>query len=165
MKARNPLARAAASVVIAAALLAGTAGCTFVTPQATLIEYNPGNGVAGRVGSVELRNVVAISGDDGKTVSLLITLINSGTDDATVQLQFESGGEPLNDLKAVKAGEALAFGNKGEEQIVVPNAGVELGGLMPVYAQYGDNAGVQLMVPVLGADGIYDGLGADPVSN
>ena len=165
MKTRNPLARAAASVVIAAALLAGTAGCTFVTRQATLIEYNPGNGVAGKVGSVELRNVVAISGDDGKTVSLLITLINSGTDDATVQLQFESGGEPLNDLKAVKAGEALAFGNEGEEQIVVPNPGVELGALMPVYAQYGDNEGVQLMVPVLAADGIYDGLGAGTGSN
>ena len=165
MKARNPLARAAASVVIAAALLAGTAGCTFVTPQATLIEYNPGNGVAGKVGSVELRNVVAISNDDGKTVSLLITLINSGTDDATVQLQFESDGATVNDLKAVRAGEALAFGNVGEEQIVVPNPGVELGALMPVYAQYGDNEGVQLMVPVLAADGIYDGLGAVAGSN
>lgn len=165
MKTRNPLARAAASVVIAAALLAGTAGCTFVTPQSTLIEYNPGNGVAGKVGSVELRNVVAISDDDGETVSLLITLINSGTDDAIVQLQFESDGETRNEPKAVRAGEALAFGNKGEEQIVVPNPGVELGALMPVYAQYGDNKGVQLMVPVLAADGMYDGLGADTISN
>jgi hypothetical protein len=161
VKIRNPLARAAASVVVAAVLLAGTAGCTFVTPQATLIEYNPGNGVAGKVGSVDLRNVVAITADDGKTVSLLITLINSGSEDAPVRLQFEADGETRTDVTAVKAGEVASFGNEGDDQIVIPDPGVELGALMPVYVQYGDNQGLQLMVPVLAAEGIYEGLGAD----
>ena len=161
VKIRNPLARTAASVVVAAFLLVGISGCTFVTPQATLIEYNPGNGVAGRVGSVDLRNVVAVTADDGETVSLLITLINSGSDDASVRLQFESDGEPRTDVKAVNAGELVSFGNEGDDQIVIPSAGVTLGALMPVYAQYGDNEGVQLMVPVLPAEGIYEGLGAD----
>lgn len=155
---RTSFARAAASIVIASALLAGTAGCTFITPQATLIQYNPGNGVAGRVGSVEVRNVVAVTADEGKTVSLLITLINSGQKDALVTLQFESDNKTRTDVKPIEPGASISFGNDGENQIVIPDPGVEPGALMPVYVQYGDNVGTQLMVPVLAADGFYEGL-------
>lgn len=162
MKLRNPLPRAAASVVIAAALLAGTAGCTFITPQATLIQYNPGNGVAGSVGSVDVRNVVAVTDDQGETVSLLITLINSGSKSASVRLQFESDNQTRTDVKPVEPGQIVSFGNEGKNQIIIPKPGVEPGALMPVYVQYGDNEGTQLMVPVLPADGVYAGLGADP---
>lgn len=156
---RTPFVRAATSIVIASALLAGTAGCTFITPQATLTHYNPGNGVAGRVGSVDIRNVVALTSNDGASVSLLVTLINTGQQNASLELQYESGGKRLTDIKPVRAGSVEAFGNAvGQPQIVVLKPGVKAGALMPVYLQYGDNPGIQLMVPVLEATGEYKGL-------
>ncbi|MDJ0336033.1 hypothetical protein QMG83_12430 [Salinibacterium sp. G-O1] len=164
MKSRTPLARAAASVVLAVALLAGTAGCTFISRQATLIQYDPSNGVGASVGDVKVRNAIALINEDGTAVSLLITLVNSGQDDVSVKLQYEANGKKLTEIKAVPAGGVSSFGNvDGEDQIVVTNPGVKSGALMPVYVQYGDNPGSELMVPVLPAEGAYEGLG--PVVN
>ncbi len=162
---RTPFVRAATSIVIASALLAGTAGCTFITPQATLTHYTPGNGVAGKVGSVDVLNTVAITADGGKTVNLVVTLVNSGQTTAAIELQYKSNGAKQTVIKRVAAGDATSFGNKGESQIVVQEPGVEPGSLLPVYVQYGDNVGTQLMVPVLAADGMYKGLGAESVKN
>lgn len=156
MKSRTHFARAAASVVLAAALLVGTAGCTFFATQATLIQYDPGNGVGATVGDVKVRNAIALISDDGKSVSLLVTLINSGQQSASVSLQYESNGEKRTDIKPVASGAAASFGNVvGEDQIIVQNPGVKAGQLMPVYVQYGDNPGKQLMVPVLEPTGTY----------
>lgn len=162
MKSRTPLARAAASVVLAVALLAGTAGCTFISRQATLIQYDPSNGVGATVGDVQVRNAIALINEDGSAVSLLVSLVNSGTENVSVKLQYESNGQKRTDIKAVAAGEVASFGNtEADEQIVVLNPGVDSGALMPVYVQYGDNPGTELMVPVLPPDGAYDGLGPD----
>ena len=156
---RTPVARVVASLVLAAALLAGTAGCTFISTQATLIQYDPGNGVGANVGDVQVRNAIALISDDGRAVSLLVTLVNSGTDDVSVSLQYESDGEKRTDIKAVKAGAAASFGNVvGEDQIIIMNPGVAAGDLLPVYVQYGDFMGKQLPVPVLEATGAYKEL-------
>ena len=39
-----------------------------------------------------------------------------------------------------------------DTQIIILNPGVKVGGLLPVYFQYGDNEGKQLLVPVMNAD-------------
>lgn len=157
---RTPVARAVASVVLAAALLVGTAGCTFISRQATLIQYDPGSGVGANIGDVQVRNAIGIINEDGSAISLLITLVNSGTDDVSVSLQFESDGEKRTDTKAVTSGAAASFGNVvGQEQIIIVNPGVEAGDLVPVYVQYGSFPGKELLVPVLGAAGAYQDLG------
>ena len=65
-------------MILASALVFGTTGCTFITSQATLNQYDPSDGISGRVGDLQLRNVLAIEGEDGKAVSLLLTVVNSG---------------------------------------------------------------------------------------
>ncbi len=150
------MARAAASAILASALIAGTAGCTFFTPQATLTQYDPTDGISGRVGSVDLRNVVAIIGDDGQAISLVVTMVNNGQQQALMNIQFVSSGNTTTLVKQVPRRSVLQFGNTtDEEQIVVLSPDVAAGGLLPVYFQYGDNEGRQLLVPVLEATGIY----------
>jgi hypothetical protein len=159
--ARTAAARAAASVVLAGALLVGTTGCTFIATQATLIQYDPSDGVGVNIGDLQVRNVIALISEDGRAVSLLITIVNSGSDIANVSLQYQSGGEKTTITKSVRPNSVVSYGNTPDEtQIIILNPGVEAGGLFPVYLQYGDHEGKQLMVPVMSAENNsqYDGL-------
>lgn len=150
MNRRTLAARAAASVVLAGALLAGTAGCTFVTPQATLNKYDPSDGVGITVGTVDVRNAVALVSKDGRAYSLLVTLVNNGTAPASVTLQYESSGNKASIVKAVTPHSALSFGNTvDEEQIIILNPGAPAGALYPVYVQSGKAPGKEMLVPVL----------------
>lgn len=156
---RSVLARSAASIILAGAVLIGTSGCVFITKQATLIQYDPSDGIGASVGNVEVRNALGIAGEDGDAISLMITLINTGDRAAGVRLQYVSGGEDLTTIVRVGAGETVSLGNEpGGEQLVILNPDVAAGDLLPVYAQYGSNEGVQMLVPVLEATGIYEEL-------
>lgn len=153
MIARSVAARAAASVVLAGALLVGTTGCTFVATQATLIQYDPSDGVGVDVGNVQVRNAIALINSDGRAVSLMITLVNSGTRTANVNLQYQSGGEKTTTTKSVNPGKVASYGTTTDDtQIIILNPGVKAGELFPVYIQYGDREGKELLVPVLNAD-------------
>lgn len=153
---RSAAVRTAGSLVLAGALLLGTAGCTFVSSQATLIEYDPSDGINANVGTVQIRNIVAITNEEGDALSLLVTFINSGDRSANVDLQFETAGERLTVTKPIGGGDVVSYGNEvGQEQIIVLEPGVEAGSLFPVYVQYGDEEGEELLVPVLTAAGPY----------
>src|ERR1700709_598036 len=83
--------RIAATAVLAVGLALGTAGCTFLAPQATAIKYNASDGVSLNVGDVQLRNAFVIS-PKGTTANLIGVLINSGDSDVVVHLQYRSDG-------------------------------------------------------------------------
>jgi hypothetical protein len=151
--ARSAAARAAASVVLAGALLIGTTGCTFIAQQATLIQYDPSDGIGTEVGNVAVRNAVALINKDGHAISLMVTFVNTGSKIANVNVQYQSGGEKTTITKSVRAGDVATYGTSPDDtQIIILNPGVEAGGLLPVYFQYGDNEGKELLVPVLNAD-------------
>ncbi len=157
---RSPLARAVASLVLASGVLLGTAGCVFITPTATLDQYDPSDGVSGQVGDVALRNVIAISNEDGSAVSLFMAAVNTGDAAARLNIQVDSAGAPSTLTVVIPAGQTTLFGNTtDDEQIVILEPGVPAGGLLPVYFQYGTNEGTQLFVPVLNADFEYADLG------
>ena len=131
----------------------GTTGCSFIATQATLIRYEPSDGVGVDIGNVQVRNVIALISTDGRAVSLLITFVNSGDHNANITVQYESGGEKTEIIKSIVAHSVKSYGNTPDEaQIIILNPGVEAGGLLPVYLQYGDHVGKQLMAPVMNAD-------------
>ena len=153
---RTLFARGAASLILAGALVLGTAGCTFITSQATLNEYDPTDGVAASLGDIQVRNVVGIIGDDGHAINLMITIVNEGSADHLLNIQFTAGGEKTTVAKIAKAGTTTTFGTTpDEEQIVVLNPDVAAGALLPVYLQWGKEAGREILVPVLEATGDY----------
>ena len=156
---RTFTARAAASVILAGALLLATSGCTFISTQATLIQYDPSDGVGADIGNVQLRNVLGLISEDGRAVSLLVTIVNSGSRSASVKLQYEAGGDKTTVTKPVNADSVATYGTTpDEDQIIILNPGVKAGQLLPVYVQYGDHEGKQLMVPILEATGDYEEL-------
>ncbi|WP_026550361.1 hypothetical protein [Arthrobacter sp. Br18] len=79
--------------VAAGALLAvlGVTGCTANNLQATTIQYAASDGIVKDVGSIELRNILVISSEDGEPGRLLGTAIN--TSDSPVQLTIEAENE------------------------------------------------------------------------
>lgn len=133
----------------------GTAGCTFITNQATLNQYDPTDGISANIGDLALRNVVAIINEDGQAVSLLLTVVNSGGPHS-LNIQYDVDGTPTTITEVTDGYTTTAFGNTvDEEQLVLLNPGVPAGGLLPVYFQYGTVEGKQLFVPVLEATGDY----------
>ena len=161
------IARGAASIILAGALALGMTGCGFVTPQATLIQYQPSDGVQTDLGDIKVRNAVAVS-EDGTDASLLTTVLNTGDDDAVVTFQFVNAkGEKTNIDLEVAARSKVSVGNTGEDQIALRGLSVPVGALLPVFVyaksasgSYLEGAeGVELLVPTLSTTNAeYTGL-------
>lgn len=154
MTARTLAARAAASLILAGALIAGTAGCSFMSPKATHMSYDPSDGINVQVGEVKALNLLAIVGDDAETANLLATFVNLGERDRNVSLQYEAGSKKVTLSAYVPAGERVSFGfPEGERQLLLEGLeGVDAGALIPVYLQYGQEEGTLALVPVLNTD-------------
>lgn len=153
---RNVFARGAASIVLASGLLVGTAGCSFFTPQSTLEQYDPSDGVSANLGDVVVRNALGVINADGSAVSIMMTIVNTGSAAHSLNIQFESDGQKTTVTQVVGAGRSASFGTTpDEEQIVVLNPSVPAGALLPVYVQWGTTPGSQMLLQVLEATGDY----------
>ncbi|CAD6003700.1 hypothetical protein [Agreia sp. COWG] len=156
-------ARLGAAVAMAALLGFGTAGCAFITPQATTKVIEAANGVNGSVGTVDIRNATLIS-DDGENASLLVTFSNSANESRALTLQYESAEGKTEATVPVKGGGNTSFGGKEDTKIVLRGIDAKAGSLFPVYFQYGDAEGKQLLIPVLTTDfAEYTGLAPTPL--
>lgn len=156
--------RIAVTAALAIGLAFGTAGCTFLAPQATLIKYNASDGVDLNVGKLQVRNAFVIS-PNGKDANLIGVLINTSDSPIAVKLQFSSGsaGTSKTLTEHLKAGEVLSLGNPGVKQVVFRKADVKPGALLTVYIQYGNEQGKNLQLPVLnGSQSYYTGLAPSP---
>ncbi|WP_213817115.1 hypothetical protein [Glaciihabitans sp. dw_435] len=145
-------ARIAASVVLATGLMLASTGCTFFSPISTQLAYDASDGISTTVGDIEVRNAFAVTAD-GTNVNLVMVMINSGTETQVVKVQynFDSTTEkPSDQLVTIEAGETISFGNgNGAPNMVLENVDAKLGGLLPVFIQYGSETGQTMLVPVL----------------
>jgi hypothetical protein len=144
------IARAAASVIAASAIVLGATGCSFFAPIATQIEYQPSDGTVGVVGDVKALNVIAVT-DDGEDASLIMSLVNSGDARQRVNFQYTDAAGEKQDLSVyADPGASTAVGYEdASESIVLAGIDAEVGSLFPVYMQYGDEEGASMLVPVL----------------
>ncbi len=152
-------ARIAASVVLAAGLLLGTSGCAFFAPQSTLIRYDPSDGIGAQVGNVKVRNALLLT-KDGERASLLINFINDGNTpvDLRVQYTLKPAGQSTT-IVHLAAGQVKSFGKSERDQLILQGIDKKAGDLYPIFFQYGENTGVQSLVPVLdGTWSAYQGL-------
>ena len=157
--------RLVASVAIATALLLGTSACTLSAVQGTLVHYEPSDGTAATVGDIKVRNLIGLS-DNGDDISLLMTIVNAGDSSASVNFQYtDSRGEQQTLTVKVPANSSVNVGDGGDsDEAVLRDAGATVGGLIPVYVQYGKEPGKQVQVPVLdGATAAYAGLLPEPL--
>jgi hypothetical protein len=148
-------ARLAASAALALGLALGASGCSMLTYQATTERYDASDGVSASVGDLDLRNILVVS-EDGEDGTLVMTVVNTGPDDVTLGVQFGAGGGDTHEIE-IESGSTVAFGVDDIEGIdvveplLLEGIDAEVGGLLPMYFQYGDAEGVEKQVPVLDA--------------
>jgi hypothetical protein len=117
-----------------------------LTYQATTEHYDPSDGVSANVGDLDLRNILVVS-DDGEDGNLVLTVVNTGEEDAELGVQVgEGGGEPL--MIEVEAGATVSLGGD-EEPLLLEGIDTQPGALLPIFFQYGTAEGIEKLVPVL----------------
>jgi hypothetical protein len=131
----------------------GTAGCGFTATQATSIAYDASDGVSGTVGELELRNAILLS-NDGDTANLLLSVVNLGEEAVQLNVQYEADGEKVTARETIAGLTTVTLGSTDEPEIVLENIDSQLGSLFPVFLQYGNETGVELLMPIL--DGSLD---------
>jgi hypothetical protein len=140
--------RIAASVVLAAGIVLGTSACSLMAFEGTNIRYEASDGVSGDVGDVAVRNAMLFS-EDGDLANLVVTLVNRGDDEQTVNVQYESGNEKVTHEVTVEGHQTVMLGTEEDQSVIFEGIDAQPGSLFPVFFQYGDETGAELRVPVL----------------
>lgn len=140
-------ARLIASVVLAASVVLGTSACNLVAPQATTKLYDPSDGVSGRVGDLKIRNAIIIMGEDGTDGNLIASVTNGG-DSQSLSIQFGEGSDGTA-TASIPGQSTVSFGTSEDDPILLEGVDAEVGSLAEVFFQYGDETGVEILVPVL----------------
>ena len=141
--------RIAASVVLAVGVLLGTSGCNLFDTQATLQQYDPSDGVSGAVGGIDVRNALLIS-EDGETANLVATVINTDPQAHRLGIQYESSTGTITDFVTVDGNTTQVIGV--DSVVTLSGLGVTVGSMFPVFFQYGQETGVDVLLPVLNGD-------------
>lgn len=139
-------ARLVASTVLALGVVIGASGCSMITPQATLIHYDPSDGVGATVGDVAVRNALIIS-NDGETGNMIFTVANDGDTSSSISVQYDGNTQTID----LAAGEQIVLGTGDEESqpLLLEDIGTEPGSLLPVYFSSPGSEGIEELVPVL----------------
>lgn len=141
-----------AAIAIAASVMLGTAGCTFISPIATRVEYTPTDGTQGDLGNVKLRNFAYLT--NGTASALAGVIANSGLTSETVTISYTDA--TVNEQKQVSvtvpAGQTLSLGYNGAEALNI-DLGGKAGDVVLINASAGANSR-ELRVPVL--DGKFE---------
>lgn len=141
--------RFSAPLALAAALMVGASGCTLSAEVATMKVYDPSDGVGADLGNLALRNILLISNDQGQA-NLVMTVVNSGGEDVSLNVQFDNGVErTTSSLTITGFPVRTRIGDDPSEGIVLSGPDVVVGGLFPIYFEYGSFPGELIYVPVL----------------
>ncbi|MDQ1582176.1 MAG: hypothetical protein QOF36_230 [Microbacteriaceae bacterium] len=141
-------ARIAASIVLAVGIALGTSACDYFAPQTTTKHYDASDGVSVTVGQIGVRNAILFS-KNGELANLVVTLVNQGSSTVRLEIQHGTGSQAKNSFVTVPADGLVKLGSPGEEKVDLSGTNAKPGSLYPVFFQYGNETGVQALVPVL----------------
>jgi hypothetical protein len=139
--------RLVASAALSALVLLGATGCTFISPQATTIEYSASDGVnvSDADGPIDVRNVFVVATEDGTVGNLVGAIVNSSQERATLTISL-SGIDPFT--ITLPAGDSISLG-ADEEPLRIVGLDTMPGATVEIHFQSGDSTGVTAAVPVL----------------
>ncbi len=139
-----------ASIAIAASLLLGTAGCTFMNPIASRIDYAPSDGTqVSFENNIDARNFMYLSDGNGHA-ALFGSLVNRGVTQTNVALQYTdaSSNEKKQTVYTLLPSQKLDFGYNGTSALDF-NLGGKPGQTVTVFVIAGNETGKAMNVPVL----------------
>ena len=141
-------ARLAASVVLAAGVVIGTAGCNLLAPQETTrITQSTSFGIEGDVGDIHIGNAYVVA--KGQKTTLIATFVNKGDSAQTLKIQPKASAD---DTKSVHVGEGAPTILGPKKTLQWNDVKAAPGSLLPIFFTYGDKTGVTIDVPVLTGD-------------
>lgn len=143
------LNRKFAAVAVAAGVLLGTTGCTFMSPIATMEVYTPGDGTNANFGPIAARNIFILVAPSGQT-ALFGSFINTGEEDSSFEMQVAGQSYVWNLAK----GEKLDVGFNGKNALPLSGLTAQAGSLADVTFKHGSEHTVESTVPVL--DGTFE---------
>jgi hypothetical protein len=135
------------SLLLGAAILGGLSGCDLAAPQDTLNIKEVADGVNGSVAGIIIGDAVLIS-TDGKTANLIVTFVNEGTENRTVQVKKGSGSSQARSVP-VAPGKPVIVGLPGHRLVIFTELDSIPGSIYPVYFTAAGATGELLDVPVL----------------
>lgn len=132
----------------AAALGVGllTAGCGYITPQATNEQYAASDGIVADLGPLQLRNILIVSAGEDQPGRLLGAVYNSSSQDVTLTV---NGAEGSQTEVAVKANDYTLLNDTTDEAILSTTGDIP-GSLVDIkISEDGTNVSNTVKVPVL----------------
>jgi hypothetical protein len=138
-----------ATVAVAASLLLGTAGCTFMNPIASRIDYAPSDGTQVNLETVDARNFIYLSDGNGHA-ALFGSIVNRGLESASVKLQYTdaTSKETKDSYFTLLPAQKLDFGYNGTRALNY-DLGGKPGQTVTVWVSAGSDTGKAMNVPVL----------------
>lgn len=115
--------RRLAGVSLATAALLGTSGCAYANYQATTQQYAASDGTRADVEDVQFRHMAFITDEAGNPARAMGSVINSGTEDAEVEITVD--GEDLS--LTVPSGESVSL--ELDEELIVESLQAEPGAM------------------------------------
>lgn len=141
-----------AAVTIAASMLLGTTGCTFMSPVASRIDYAPADGSQVDLETVKIRNFVYVT--NGTVSAISGSIVNPGLESKVVRIQYTDAA--VNESKevtfTVNPGQRIDLGYNGGQALAI-NLGGKAGGVVRINVSEG-SVTEEMRVPVL--DGTFD---------
>jgi hypothetical protein len=138
-----------ATVAVSASLLLGTAGCTFMNPIASRIDYAPSDGTQASLETVDARNFIYLSDGNGHA-ALFGSLVNRALTSASVKLQYTDvkTSEKKEAFYTLLPQQKLDFGYNGTSALNF-DLGGKPGQTVTVFVVAGTETGKAMSVPVL----------------
>lgn len=153
-----------ATVVIAAGVILGTAGCNMISPVASIEQYAPSDGAQADLGKVAARNFLLLT--HGEHHRWLIgTIVNTGLEDQQLTLTYPEAGANKTVSITLAAGQKFDLGYNGTSALMIDTE-TPAGALFPITLAANGQEPIALGVPAM--DGtlaeyktIIDKLAAD----
>lgn len=135
-----------ATVVIAAGVVFGTAGCNMISPVASIEQYAPSDGAQADLGKVAARNFLLLT--HGEHRWLIGTIVNSGLDDQALTLTYAEGGANKTVSVTLAAGQKFDLGYNGTSALMI-DTDTPAGALFPVTLAASGQEPIALGVPAM----------------
>lgn len=149
----SPLASRRLAPLAALGAAIALAGCQTQSPIQTDVPYQPADGVAVDLGSVQIRNLVVVADAKGGPGVLSGYVVNRGGSSERITIASE-GGAPVT----VEASAYQAEDISQDSQVQLSSVPVEPGDALTVTVQSERSGANIVQVPVLPATGYYETL-------
>ncbi|MET0813224.1 MAG: DNA modification methylase [Microbacterium sp.] len=142
--------RLIASIAVGAAVLLGTSGCTFMTPQSTGIQYSAAEGVnVYASGPLQVRNAFIVANEDGSEGNFVAAIVNDTDERHTLTVSIGPEGDTIDLRIPVPANSVLSLGSDETDPILVEGVTMLPGADIPGFFTSGDEEGALVSLPIL----------------